>query len=68
MPFGLKNTHTSYLIDEVVGGLSFFFPYIEDHLIAIPDEETHFAHLRQLYTRLEDYGIQINVEKLLWGF
>ena len=59
MPFGLENTDQTFqrFIDEVVQGLSFWFDYIDDLLIARLDEETHLAHLRQLFTRLEDYGI-----------
>ena len=52
-------------IDVVERGLPFCFVYIDDLLIASPDEETHLAHLRQLFARHEDYGIQINVEKSL---
>ena len=47
-------------------GLSFCFA-IDDLLTASPDEETHLAHLRQLFTHLEDYGILIDVEKSVRG-
>ena len=59
MPFGLKNAVQTFhcFIDEVVRGLPFCFAYIDDLLIASPDEATHLVHLRQLFTRLEDYGI-----------
>ena len=56
--FGLKNAAQTFqrFIDEVVRGLPFCFAYIDDLLIASPDEETHLVHLSR-----EVYGIQINV-------
>ena len=48
-------------------GLPFCFAYIDDLLIASPDEATHLVHLRQLFTCLEDYGIQINMENSVLG-
>ena len=69
MPFGLKNAAQTFqrFIDEVVRGLPFCFAYIDDLLIASPDADSHHTHLSQLFTRLEDYGIQINVEKSVLG-
>ncbi|XP_076065023.1 uncharacterized protein LOC143039056 [Oratosquilla oratoria] len=56
MPFGLKNAAQTFqrFIDEVLRGLPFCFAYIDDLLIASPDEATHRRH------RLRDYEIQIN--------
>ena len=64
IPFGLKNAAQRFqrFIDKVVRGLSFCFTDIDGLLIASPDEEIYLVHLRQLFTRLEDYGIQIRRE------
>ena len=65
MPFGLMNAAQTFqrFIDEVVRGLPFCFAYIDDLLIASPDEASHRQHLHQVFTRLQDYGVQINVGK-----
>lgn len=69
MPFGLRNSAQTFqrFIDEVTRGLEFCFAYIDDLLIASPDEQTHQQHLRQLLTRLNEYGVQINVAKSEFG-
>ena len=54
-------------IDEVVRGLPSCSAYIDDLLIANHDEEIHLAYLCQLFARLEDYDIQINVNKSVLG-
>lgn len=69
MPFGLKNSAQTFqrFMDEVLRGLTFCFAYIDDVLIASPDADTHRQHLEQVFTRLQDYGIQISVEKSEFG-
>ena len=69
MPFGLRNAAQTFqrFIDEVTRGLEFCFSYIDDLLIASPDEETHRQHLQQVFTRLRDYGVQINAAKSIFG-
>ena len=65
MPCGLMIAAQTFqrYIDEVFRGLPFCFAYIDDLLIASPDEASHRQHLHQLLTRLQDYGVQINVDK-----
>lgn len=65
MPFGLKNSAQTFqrFMDEVLRGLQFCFTYVDDILIASSDADTHRAHLEQVFTRLQDYGIQVNVDK-----
>ncbi|KAK3880443.1 hypothetical protein Pcinc_015045 [Petrolisthes cinctipes] len=65
MPFGLRNAAQTFqrFIDEVLRGLPYCFAYIDDLLIASPDEASHKQHLRQVLQRLQDYGIQINTDK-----
>lgn len=69
MPFGLRNAAQTFqrFIDEVTRGLPFCFAYIDDLLVASKDAETHKAHLRELFTRLRDYDLVINVEKCQFG-
>lgn len=65
MPFGLWNAAQTFqrFIEEVLRGLPFCFAYIDDLLIASPDEATHKLHLQQVLQRLQEYGIQINTDK-----
>lgn len=69
MPFGLRNSAQTFqrFIDEVLRGLPFCFAYIDDLLIASPDDASHRQHLHQVFTRLQDYGVQINVDKSEFG-
>ena len=69
MPFGLRNAAQTFqrFIDEVTRGLDFCFAYIDDLLIASSDEETHRQHLQQVFTRLRDYGVQLNASKSTFG-
>ena len=69
MPFGLRNSAQTFqrFIDVVLRGLPFCFAYIDDLLIASPDEASHQHHLHQVFTRLQDYGVQVNVEKSEFG-
>ena len=69
MPFGLRNAAQTFqrFIDEVLRGLPFCFAYIDDLLVASHDEASHRQHLHQVFTRLKDYGVQINVDKSEFG-
>lgn len=66
---GLKNAGQTFqrFIHEVLHGLDFVFAFIDDLLIASPDEETHITHLRTVLQRLEDNGITINPSKCIFG-
>ena len=69
MSFGLKNAAQTFqrFMDEVMRGIPFCFVYIDDLLIASPDVKTHKKHLREVFTRLAEYGIQINIDKSEFG-
>ena len=69
MPFGLKNAAQAFqrLMDTVCQGLDFTFVYIDDILVASEDEDTHLDHFRQLFQRLKDYGLVVNVSKCTFG-
>lgn len=69
MTFGLSNAAQTFqrFIGEVTDGLDFCFPYIDDILIASKNEKEHEAHIRELFQRLENYGIVINISKCIFG-
>ena len=48
-------------MDTVCQGQDFTFVYIYDILVASEDEDTHLDHLHQLFQRLKDYGLVVNV-------
>lgn len=69
MPFGLQNAAQTFqrFIDQILHGLPFSYAYMDDILIASTDEEHHLAHLRQVFNRLQDNGIQVNAAKCVLG-
>jgi hypothetical protein len=69
MPFGLRNAGQTFqrLMDQVLAGLDFVFVYLDDILIASPDEQTHQQHLRAVLERLQEAGLVLNAEKCLFG-
>ena len=69
MPFGPRNAAKSFqhFIDEVRRGLPFCFAYINDLLIASNDVTTHKQPLQQVFTRLQDYSVQIYLDKSVLG-
>ena len=54
-------------IDRVLQGLEFCEAYIDDLLIASPDEETHIQHVRLVLERLQQHGLTINPSKCAFG-
>ncbi|XP_064458870.1 uncharacterized protein LOC135369139 [Ornithodoros turicata] len=69
MPFGLRNAAQSFqrFINNVLRGLPFVCAYIDDLLIASASQEEHIVHLRQVFARLQDHGLVINVKKCSFG-
>jgi cleavage and polyadenylation specificity factor subunit 1 len=69
MPFGLRNAAQTFqrFINNVVRGLDFLFVYIDDILIASETVEKHMQHLKAVFERLEEYGVQINPAKCVFG-
>ena len=68
-PFGLKNAAQAFqrLMDRVGGDLDFIFIYMDDILVASADKNEHYAHLQELFDRLEQHGLVINPEKCLFA-
>lgn len=69
MTFGLRNASQTFqrFVDEVLRGLDFCYAFIDDFLVYSPDEATHEEHLRQIFQRLQDYNMVINVPKCVFG-
>ena len=65
MPFGAQAFQR--LMDTVCRGLSFAFVYIDDILVASKDTSTHREHLHQLFQRLQEQGLVINIDKCQFG-
>jgi hypothetical protein len=65
MPFGLRNAGMTFqrLMDTVLGGLPFAFVYLDDILVASPDEKTHWFHF--FFSVLQQNGLIVNPEKCL---
>lgn len=69
MSFGLRNAGQTFqrFIDEVLQGLEFCFPYIDDILIFSRNAEEHANHLHTLFQRLADYGLVVAPAKCTLG-
>ena len=69
MPFGLCNAAQSFqrFMDAIIGDLENVFVYIDDILIATPDEESHMRTLNQVCQRLAQHGLVLNFAKCKFG-
>nr|VZH97065.1 unnamed protein product [Spirometra erinaceieuropaei] len=69
MPFGLRNATETFqwFVDQVLRGLDFVYAYIDDLLVASSDAAEHEVHLRQLFERLDSFGVVINAAKCEFG-
>lgn len=70
MGFGLRNaaqTFQRFLHDEVLRDLDYIFVYIDDVIIASESEIVHKRHVREVLSRLDKYGITINIAKCDFG-
>lgn len=69
MTFGLRNAAQTFqrFVDEMMRGLDFVYCYLDDFLVFSKDEHEHEYHLRQVFTRLRDYGMVINTSKCVFG-
>ena len=66
---GMKNAGQTFqrYIHQVLSGLNYVFPFIDDLIIGSVDETQHREHLRTVLQRLEDHGITINPSKCNFG-
>jgi hypothetical protein len=69
MPFGLMNAGTTFQwkVDRVVADLEAVIAYVDNMGVASRNAEEHAVHLRQLFTRLREHGLVINMEKCVFG-
>lgn len=69
MPFGLRNAAQTFqrFIAEVTRGLPAVFAYIDDILVASPTPQDHERHLRELFERLQQFGLVVNAQKCVFG-
>ncbi|GFQ81649.1 retrovirus-related Pol polyprotein from transposon opus [Trichonephila clavata] len=69
MSFGLRNAPSTFqrFIKEVLRGLDFVFPYLDDVLIASSSEEEHEKHVKLVFDRFQQYGLRINLAKSVMG-
>ena len=64
-PFGLTQAPAYFqrLINKVLAGLDFTFGYLDDILIHSPDVPTHLKHIKQLFQRLREADLKLNMGK-----
>ncbi len=69
MLFGLMNAGATFQrkIDGATADLVAVFGYLGDLEVASEDEIQHAAHLRQLFLRLREHSLVINLEKCVFG-
>lgn len=69
MQFGLCNASATFqrFIDEVTRDLAGVYSFVDDILIASKNETEHLDHLNMLFSKLQEYGLCINVEKCQFG-
>ena len=64
-PFRLTQAPVYFhrLINKVLAGLDFTFIYLDDILVHNPDVHTHLKHIRQLFQRLREADLKLNMGK-----
>lgn len=69
MTFGLRNASSTFqrYIDLAMRDFNFVFAYVDDILIASSNLEEHKCHLRQVFQRLDKFGLRLNLEKCSFG-
>lgn len=69
MTFGLCNASRTFQrhINRVLDGLEFAYSFQDDILIASDNEDQHREHLKEVFQRLKDHGLSINLNKCNFG-
>lgn len=69
MTFGLCNAAQSFqrFMDMILRDLEYCHCYIDDIIVASKDLETHKVHMRKLFSRLNEYGLSINLAKCVFA-
>ncbi|GBM54014.1 Transposon Ty3-I Gag-Pol polyprotein [Araneus ventricosus] len=66
-PEDIHKTAICTPFDEVTRGLPGVYAFVDDILIASKNHEDHYQHLKTLFSRLDEYGLCINVSKCIFG-
>lgn len=68
MCFGLRNAGQTFQrhIDNILRDLP-VFPFVDDILVSSINQEEHRRDLEEVFKRLRDHGLQINVAKCVFG-
>lgn len=69
MQFGLCGASATFqrFIDEVTRNLEGVYAFVDNILIASKDPDEHLKQLKELFSRLNEYGLCINVSKCIFG-
>ena len=69
MTFGMRNAGNTFqrLMDRVLSGVEFAFPYLDDIFICSRNEDEHRSHLMAVLQRLQGAGLAANAEKCEFG-
>ncbi|GBN39220.1 Transposon Tf2-6 polyprotein, partial [Araneus ventricosus] len=68
MPFGLRNAAQTFqrFLDDILRDLN-CFAFLDDILIASIDHASHYRDLEQVFQRLNEKGLVLNIEKCIFG-
>ncbi|GBM57434.1 Retrovirus-related Pol polyprotein from transposon 17.6 [Araneus ventricosus] len=68
MPFGLRNAAQTFqrFLDDILRDLN-CLAYLDGILIASIDHASHYKDLEQVFQRLNEKGLVLNVEKCIFG-
>lgn len=69
LPFGMKNAPATFqrLMNTITNGLNSVVTYIDDVVVYSSSWEEHITHLRQLFERLCEAGLVVNLPKCEFG-
>lgn len=65
LPFGMKNAPATFqrLMNKVTAGLDYVVTYIDDVVVHSSSWSSHVEHIRQLFQRLGEAGLVVNLPK-----
>lgn len=69
MTFGLRNAAQTFQrhLNTLLRDLTFCFIYIDDILVASKNESEHFKHLELVFSRFQEAGLVIKLEKCIFN-
>uniref|UniRef100_A0ABD2W5A2 RNA-directed DNA polymerase n=1 Tax=Trichogramma kaykai TaxID=54128 RepID=A0ABD2W5A2_9HYME len=69
MTFGLRNAAQTFqrYVDSALRDLDFIFVYLDDILVSSSSVHEHEAHLETVFERLQQFSLQLNVDKCVFG-